>query len=88
MRINKNAIVMTGAPGSGKTSIMRALAERSYRYIEEPARSIIDEQRSIDGEGVYDKNSRLFIGLMLSRSIYQYLTEASYLMLIDEADGT
>ena len=56
---------------------MKVLAKRGYRYIEEPARSIIDEQRSIGGEGIYDKNPRLFIDLMLSRSIHQYLTEPS-----------
>lgn len=74
---NSKSIIITGAPGSGKTSIMKVLAKKGYRYLEEPARSIINEQRSIGGEGVYDENPRLFIDLMLSRSIHQFLTKTS-----------
>ena len=70
---NDLAYIVTGAPGSGKTSIMKALALRGLKIFNEPARAIIAEQRSIDGKGVYDRDPSLFKELMLSRSIYQYL---------------
>jgi predicted ATPase len=36
--------VMTGGPGAGKTTVLRALAERGYRYAAESARAIIRER--------------------------------------------
>ncbi|MDA0911047.1 MAG: AAA family ATPase [Proteobacteria bacterium] len=70
---NDSAYIITGAPGSGKTSIINALEFRGLKIFNEPARAIIAEQRSIDGQGVYDRDPSLFKELMLSRSIYQYL---------------
>src|SRR5215813_12168470 len=36
--------VITGGPGAGKTTILKALAERGYRYAAESARAIIRER--------------------------------------------
>ena len=72
--INKKLYVITGAPGSGKTSILKCLSEKQgINIFQEPARSIISEQRSIDGQGIYDRDPYLFKELMLSRSVSQYL---------------
>ena len=72
--INKKLYVITGAPGSGKTSILKCLSEKQgINIFQEPARSIISEQRSIDGQGIYDQDPYLFKELMLSRSVSQYL---------------
>ncbi|MDF1654154.1 MAG: AAA family ATPase [Coxiellaceae bacterium] len=71
--IKDNCYILTGPPGSGKTAIKEALVRRGISCIGEFAREIIDEQRSINGEGVYDKNPLLFKELMLSRSIDRYL---------------
>ena len=70
---NDSAYIITGAPGSGKTSIMKTLASRGLKVFNEPARAIIAEQRSINGQGIYNQDPALFKELMLSRSIYQYL---------------
>jgi predicted ATPase len=70
--IKENCIVLTGAPGSGKSTILRVLREKGYCCINEPAREIIAEQRAIRGSGVSDKNPALFIELMLSRAILRY----------------
>ncbi len=70
---NDLAYIVTGAPGSGKTSIMNILSQKGLSFFDEPARAIISEQRNIDGQGIYDRDPYLFKELMLSRAIYQYL---------------
>lgn len=64
--------ILTGPPGSGKTSILAELSKRGFSIVDEPARRVLVQQRRIDGEGVYDKNPFLFKELMLSRMLYDY----------------
>jgi len=64
--------------GGGKSTIIKHLREKNYLCIDEPARQIIEEQRSIDGEGVYDRKPELFNQLMLSRSMHQYKSNYNY----------
>jgi len=40
--------------------------------VDEPARKILAEQRRIEGNGIPQKDVRLFLDLMLSRSIHEY----------------
>ncbi|MAZ78182.1 MAG: ATPase [Legionellaceae bacterium] len=70
--VKNNFFILTGSPGSGKTSILRELQSLGYLVVPEYAREIIREQRIIDGEGVYDRDPRLFKELMLSRAIHDY----------------
>lgn len=70
--------ILTGAPGSGKTSMLVELAKRGFPVIDEPARGVLAQQRLIDGEGVYDKNPLLFKELMLSRMLYDYENAPKY----------
>lgn len=70
--VNRQYFILTGAMGSGKSTLLRALHNLGYQTIKEPAREIIAEQREIDGEGLYDRDPRLFYYLMLSRAISQY----------------
>ncbi|KTD37350.1 ATPase [Legionella moravica] len=70
--------ILTGAPGSGKTSMLVELAKRGFPVIDEPARRVLAQQRLIDGEGVYDKNPFLFKELMLSRMLYDYENAPKY----------
>jgi predicted ATPase len=65
-------IILTGAMGSGKSTVLNLLKQKGFITIEEPARSILAEQRSIEDEGVPEKNPKLFTQLLLSRAIYQY----------------
>lgn len=44
--IKNNFIVITGGPGGGKSTLLKALEERGYRSIEETARMIIKERLS------------------------------------------
>ena len=68
----ENCFILTGAPGSGKSTIVRLLREKGFTCVDEPARQIISEQRAINGSGTSDKDPSLFIELMLSRAISRY----------------
>ena len=76
--IKNNYFILSGAMGRGKSTILKLLKQKGYLCIDEPARQIISEQRSIDGEGLYDKNPELFAQLMLSRSINLYELNSEY----------
>lgn len=67
-----NYFILTGAMGSGKSTILKELRKLGMFCIDEPARQILAEQRSIDGNGVPDRDPKLFTELLLSRSIYQF----------------
>jgi predicted ATPase len=64
--------IITGAMGSGKSTVLKLLHAEGLNVIEEPARQILAEQRSINDEGVPEKNPKYFSQLMLSRAIYQF----------------
>ena len=67
-------IIITGAPGTGKTTLLNSLKSKGFDYIGEPAREILYEQRKVGGKGVSEVNNRLFRDLILSRSINKFLT--------------
>ncbi len=72
MNSTKNLFVITGAPGSGKTPIVRELMALGFKGVDEPAREVLAQQRAIGGGGVYDRDRRLFCDLMLSRAIADF----------------
>lgn len=69
--MSKN-IIITGAMGSGKSTVLQLLKSQHFNVMPEPAREILAEQRSIGGSGVPEQNPKLFVELLLSRSIYQF----------------
>ncbi len=67
--IKNNYFILSGAMGSGKSTILKLLKQKGYLCIDEPARQIISEQRSIDGERDCMIKIRSYSPqLMLSRS--------------------
>lgn len=66
------SIIITGAMGSGKSTVLQLLKAKGFIVVAEPAREILAEQRSIEDEGVPEKDPKLFTQLLLSRAIYQY----------------
>src|SRR5262245_54447360 len=64
--------ILTGAFGSGKSTLLEHLRTLGFAGIEEPARPILAEQRSVDGDGVPERDARLFVELMLSRAMGDY----------------
>ncbi|MEO8665046.1 MAG: AAA family ATPase [Ignavibacteria bacterium] len=68
----ENYIILTGAMGAGKSTVIKKLRELNVSCVDEPARQILEEQRLIKGNGVPEADPELFIELMLSRTTYQY----------------
>lgn len=64
--------VITGAMGSGKSTVLKLLQSAGLTVIEEPARQVLAEQRSTGDDGVPEKNPKYFVQLLLSRAIYQF----------------
>lgn len=73
----QNYFVLTGAPGSGKTTILNRLQSLGRTVVAEPARQILAEQRSFGGRAIPERNPDLFVELLLSRALYEYRRHAS-----------
>jgi predicted ATPase len=69
--VSSNLFILTGAPGTGKTAILRQLGNE-FRCVDEPAREILAEQRATGGRGTWDQDPSLFVHLLLQRSIEKY----------------
>ncbi len=83
--IQSNYYILTGAMGAGKSAVLDRLRSRGHRCVDDPARQILKEQRSIAGSGVPETDAALFNQLMLSRAIYLYRSnsQASSALLFD-----
>jgi predicted ATPase len=64
--------VITGGPGSGKTSLIEALRSRGYACSVEAGRAIIQDQVAIDGRALPWRDPLLFAELMLSMDMRSY----------------
>lgn len=64
--------VITGGPGSGKTSLIDALATDGVRHIPEAGRAIIREQISLGGDALPWADRAKFAELMLERDVHSY----------------
>src|SRR5579864_1693772 len=64
--------VITGGPGSGKTSLLDALAAIGYQSSSEAGRALIQQQVAIGGRVLPWADRALFAELMLSWEIRSY----------------
>lgn len=64
--------VMTGGPGSGKSTLIEALAARGIPSMPEAGRAIIQDQIAIGGDALPWSDRRAFSELMLSWEIRSY----------------
>lgn len=64
-------IVVTGAPGSGKTAMLAALAHLAI-VVPEPARKLIAEHRAATGDVSLDHLPQVFVDRLVARSIENY----------------
>jgi predicted ATPase len=64
--------VVTGGPGSGKTSLIEALARAGYARTVEAGRAIIQDQLAIDGPALPWRDPLAFAELMLSWELRSY----------------
>ncbi len=64
--------VITGGPGSGKTSLIEALAGEGIRHMPEAGRSIIQDQVDIGGTALPWDDREAFAALMLAWEMRSY----------------
>ena len=71
--INPNLFVVSGGPGSGKSTVLQELARRGFPFASEVARQIIQEQIQAGGTALPWGDREAYTRLMLQRSIESYL---------------
>jgi predicted ATPase len=71
--LKSNFFILTGGPGSGKTSVLRALKARGYLTVPEVARDIIKEQLALGGNAMHTGDRQAFLEKMLKHSLDDYL---------------
>ncbi len=72
-----NLFILSGGPGSGKTTVLAELARLGYQTSSEVAREIIQEQMPSSGSALPWKDREAYTRLMLERSIASYLEHTS-----------
>ena len=69
---SERLFVITGGPGSGKSTLIDALAERGICSMPEAGRAIIQDQVAIGGDALPWSDRRAFAELMLSWEMRSY----------------
>lgn len=64
MNTGERFIVITGGPGSGKTTLIEALARAGFQTMPEAGRAIIQDQARIGGRGEH-RQDKVSIGTQL-----------------------
>jgi predicted ATPase len=67
-----NFFLLTGGPGSGKSSVLLELQRRGYQTISEVARDIIKAQLASGGNAMHTGDRQAFLSLMLEQSLTDY----------------
>lgn len=74
MPVQRNRFfVVTGGPGSGKTSLIRKLREKSVPCVDEAGRKIIQVQIHIGGRALPWIDPQLYAELMIQDDVFNYL---------------
>ncbi|TCM48311.1 putative ATPase [Rhizobium sp. PP-F2F-G48] len=68
----EHMFVVTGGPGSGKSSLIKAMAKRGFRIMPEAGRAIIQNQVRIDGPALPWADRAIFAELMLGWEMRSY----------------
>lgn len=70
--LNEQFVVLTGGPGSGKTTLIEELKQRGHTAPVEAGRAIIQQQIDIEGPALPWKDPALFSELMLCWELRSY----------------
>jgi len=73
---NRNLFVITGGPGSGKTTVLLELEKYGFQSAPEIARQIIQEQVRVGGKALPWEDRELYTRMMLERSIQSFRQHA------------
>src|SRR5215510_7143164 len=73
---NRNLFVITGGPGSGKTTVLLELEKYGFQSAPEIARQIIQEQVRVGGKALPWEDRELYTRMMLERSIQSFQQHA------------
>lgn len=65
-------VVITGAPGTGKTTVLEKLNSKGYPVLPEMARALIKEQQALDSELLPWKAHKRFGEALYARQVQQY----------------
>jgi len=71
--IKENFYVITGGPGVGKTTLIKELFLRGYKFVPEVAREIIRTEISNNGDALPWKDAKKYSGLILENSVRDFL---------------
>lgn len=70
--VTNNFFILTGGPGSGKTTLIEELNRRGFFSVDEVARKIIQDEMALGGDALPGNNIGLRIEKMIVRSIETY----------------
>lgn len=72
IHVKDNFYVLTGAPGSGKTSVLNCLQQLGYAVVPEVARQVIKEQYAAKANALPNGDQAAFCRLSLERSLKDF----------------
>ncbi len=78
-------IVLSGAPGTGKTTILNLLKQRQYACMDEVSREIIAHEQANETDVLPWKNLEAFSKLILKKRIEQFNTGNAPITFYDRA---
>lgn len=85
MENKSNAIIITGGPGMGKTSVIEQLSDIGYNSVEETGRNIIQKELKTDGNRLPWLDKKGFAMAMFQQSLkdFQNVSEKCGLTFFD-----
>lgn len=75
-RDGSNCFVLTGGPGSGKSTLIEAFAAAGFPIAAEAGRAVIRDQMAIDGRALPWIDPLLFAEMMLARDLQSHAEHA------------